>query len=102
MIKHFLRPRQTAYRSGCRQGLQQWLEEQQSRLWRLALEHGLVEVDSCGEGDQEDSCSGEADTRDNRVAHIVGVTLGVVVFEILVVGILMCKKKNGYRYVTAE
>ena len=49
-----------------------------------------------------DSCSGEADTGDNRVAHIVGVTLGVVVFEILVVGILMCKKKNGYRYVTAE
>ena len=78
--------------------------EQQSRLWRLALEHGLVEVDSCEEGDQDqdDSCSGEAETRDNRVAHIVGVTLGVVVFEILVVGILMCKKKNGYRYVTAE
>ena len=76
--------------------------EQQSRLWRLALEHGLVEVDSCGEGDRDDSCSGEADTGDNRVAHIVGVTLGVVVFEILVVGILMCKKKNGYRYVTAE
>ena len=91
-----------AYRSGCRQHLQQWLMEQQSRLWRLALEHGLVEVDSCEEGDQDDSCSGEAETGDNRVAHIVGVTLGVVVFEILVVGILMCKKKNGYRYVTAE
>ena len=78
--------------------------EQQSSLWSLALEHGLVEVDSCEEGDQDhdDSCSGEAETGDNRVAHIVGVTLGVVVFEILVVGILMCKKKNGYRYVTAE
>lgn len=61
-----------------------------------------MEVDSCEEGDHDDSCSGEAETGDNRVAHIVGVTLGVVVFEILVVGILMCKKKNGYRYVTAE